>query len=87
MNDNSFSKKDLQNCYDLYFDAIRNYVFFKVKDAALAEDIVQETFIKLWKKKTTGLVLIHFLVHYVCMSNKKAKTLNSMQMRFYFLIR
>ena len=53
MNDNSFSKKDLQNCYDLYFDAIRNYVFFKVKDAALAEDIVQETFIKLWKKKTT----------------------------------
>lgn len=53
MTDNSFSKEDLQTCYDLYFDAIRNYVFFKVKDVALAEDIVQETFIKLWKKRTT----------------------------------
>ncbi|MEL7146042.1 MAG: RNA polymerase sigma-70 factor [Bacteroidota bacterium] len=53
MTDNSFSKKDLQVCYDLYFDAIRNYVFFKVRDTALAEDIVQETFIRLWKKRET----------------------------------
>lgn len=53
MTHNSFDKKDLQACYDLYFEAIRNYVFFKVKDAALAEDIVQETFIKLWNKRST----------------------------------
>ncbi|MGB3468881.1 MAG: RNA polymerase sigma-70 factor [Cyclobacteriaceae bacterium] len=53
MNSNSFNKNDLKDCYDQYFDAIRNYIFYKVKDVALAEDIVQETFIKLWKSRET----------------------------------
>lgn len=53
MSNNSFNKNDLKDCYDLYFDAIRNYVFYKVRDNALAEDIVQETFIKLWKNRET----------------------------------
>lgn len=51
MNNNSFNKSDLKDCYDLYFEAIRNYIFFKVRDSALSEDIVQETFIKLWKNR------------------------------------
>ncbi|MEL6559491.1 MAG: RNA polymerase sigma-70 factor [Bacteroidota bacterium] len=51
MSNNSFNKNDLKDCYDLYFEAIRNYIFFKVRDSALAEDIVQETFIKLWKNR------------------------------------
>jgi len=53
MDSNSFNKNDLRDCYDLYFEAIRNYVFYKVRDSALAEDIVQETFIKLWKNRDT----------------------------------
>jgi len=53
MSDNSFGKKELRECYERYFEAIRNYIYFKVKDEALAEDIVQETFIKLWQKRDT----------------------------------
>ena len=51
MSNSSFNKNDLKDCYDLYFEAIRNFIFFKVRDSTLAEDIVQETFIKLWKNR------------------------------------
>ncbi len=69
MSDNSFGKKELKKCYELYFESIRNYIYFKVKDSALAEDIVQETFIKLWQKRDTIRVETVKSLLYVIASN------------------
>lgn len=34
--------------YDAYYDSIRNYAYFKTGNPQLADDMVQESFLKLW---------------------------------------
>ncbi|MCB0759907.1 MAG: RNA polymerase sigma-70 factor [Flavobacteriales bacterium] len=43
---------DFQSIFSEMFDSIRNYIYFKVADADLAEDIAQDTFVKLWENRT-----------------------------------
>lgn len=43
--------EDFQNCFEHYFDAIRNYVYYRSGDQALASDIAQDVFLKLWQKQ------------------------------------
>jgi RNA polymerase sigma-70 factor (family 1) len=49
----SFSKQDLKSAYDSYFEGLRNFLYYKSGDMALAEDLVQEVFIKVWEKRNT----------------------------------
>lgn len=37
--------------FDTYFDAIRNYLYFRSGDSELATDIAQESFMKVWEKR------------------------------------
>jgi RNA polymerase sigma-70 factor (ECF subfamily) len=39
--------------FDLYYDSIRNFVYYKTGNMELAGDIVQETFMKLWDSRST----------------------------------
>jgi len=45
------TKDQFKYCFDLYFDSIRNYIYFRCTDEALATDIAQEAFMKIWEKK------------------------------------
>ncbi|MBN2165304.1 MAG: RNA polymerase sigma factor [Marinilabiliaceae bacterium] len=45
---NEYSFKKL---FDKYFDALRNYIYYRCGDSELATDITQETFMKIWEKK------------------------------------
>jgi len=38
-----------QQIYEKYIDDLLNFLFFKLRDLQIAEDIAQESFIKLWK--------------------------------------
>lgn len=49
----TFDKDDLKKVYDEYFGAVRNFLYYKTKDIQLAEDLVQEVFIKVWEKRET----------------------------------
>jgi len=40
-----------KNIFDQYFEAIRNYVYFMCSDSNLAEDIAQDSFVKLWNNR------------------------------------
>ncbi len=40
--------KWFRNLFDTYYESLRSFAYFKVGDAALAEDIVQEAYIKVW---------------------------------------
>tara|TARA_B110001454_G_scaffold193126_1_gene193818 strand:+ start:464 stop:946 length:483 start_codon:yes stop_codon:yes gene_type:complete len=44
--------EEFKNLYDLYFESIRNYIYYRSGNKDLANDISQETFIKVWKKRT-----------------------------------
>ena len=46
-----FSKEDLKQVYEEHFTSIRNFLYYKAGDMELAEDLVQEVFIKLWEKR------------------------------------
>lgn len=37
--------------FDLYFDGVRNYIYYRSGDGDLATDIAQETFLKIWEKQ------------------------------------
>ncbi|MCX7985794.1 MAG: RNA polymerase sigma-70 factor [Bacteroidales bacterium] len=38
--------------FDTYYDSIRNYAWYKTGSTALADDIVQEVFLKLWQMRS-----------------------------------
>ncbi len=44
--------EEFKNLYNHYFESIRNYVFYRSGNKDLASDISQETFIKVWKKRS-----------------------------------
>ena len=48
----SFTKEDLKQAYDSYFESLRGFLYYKTGDIELAEDIVQEVFIKVWEKRS-----------------------------------
>ena len=42
-------KKNYEVIFDNHFESMRNYMYYKCGDLQQAEDIVQDSFIKLWK--------------------------------------
>ncbi|WP_176723390.1 RNA polymerase sigma factor [Roseivirga misakiensis] len=45
------TKEEFKNCFDDWFEEIRNFINSRCCDAELATDIVQEAYTKLWEKK------------------------------------
>jgi RNA polymerase sigma-70 factor (family 1) len=45
------TQQQFKTCFDTYFDTIRNYMYFKSGDEALATDITQDVFMKVWEKQ------------------------------------
>ena len=48
---NVFDKNDLRALYDEHFDGLRGFLYYKCGNVELAEDLVQEVFIKVWEKR------------------------------------
>ncbi len=47
----SLNLKEFEHLFDQYFESIKSFVYFKTGNSTVAEDITQETFIKLWEKR------------------------------------
>ncbi|MDR1723922.1 MAG: sigma-70 family RNA polymerase sigma factor [Tannerella sp.] len=45
------SKTEFENLYIRYFDAIRNYVFYRCGDTDTASDTAQDVFLRVWEKR------------------------------------
>lgn len=45
------TKEDFRHIYNQYGKAIRNYIYYRSGDTAIADDITQETFVRIWEKK------------------------------------
>ncbi len=48
----SLTLTEFEQLFDQYFESIKNFVYFKTGNTSVSEDIVQETFIKLWERKS-----------------------------------
>lgn len=44
-------KREFINLFNEMFQPIKNYVYYKVGDIEVAEDIAQDTFAKMWEKR------------------------------------
>lgn len=45
------TQEEYRDFFEQFYDPIRNFIYFKSGDEALAEDIAQDTFIKLWENR------------------------------------
>ncbi len=48
----SLNLSEFELLFDQYFESIKNFVYFRIGNTVVSEDIVQETFIKLWERKS-----------------------------------
>lgn len=45
------NKAEFKQIFDLYFDTIRSFVYYRCGDKETASDITQDIFMKIWEKK------------------------------------
>ena len=84
------TKEEFKIIYDLYFDNIRSYIYYRSGNEELATDIAQEAFIKVWEKqfdyhpnRTKSLLYKIALDHYITHFRKgkvEAKYLNEVKL-------
>ncbi len=48
--DSTCDQNSFRKLYEQHADAIRNFIFYKSGNTAFAEDTVQESYLRLWKK-------------------------------------
>lgn len=46
-----FEKRDFIELFNQMYQPVKNYVYYKVGDMQIAEDVTQDTFIKIWEKR------------------------------------
>jgi RNA polymerase sigma-70 factor (ECF subfamily) len=44
---------EFKQVFDRHYDAVKNFLYYKLADVDLAEDLVQEVFMKAWEKRDT----------------------------------
>lgn len=47
----TLSRKEFEQVFDLYYEPIRNFLYYKCSDAELSEDVAQDAFVKLWETR------------------------------------
>jgi RNA polymerase sigma-70 factor (family 1) len=50
-NSKELSENDFRKVFELYFDDLRRFLYYKSRDLELAEDMAQDAFVKLWEKR------------------------------------
>src|SRR5687767_2170914 len=45
--------REYKEIFDAHYDSVRNFLYYKLGDIDLAEDLVQEVFLKTWEKRDT----------------------------------
>lgn len=65
--------KEFKETFDELYEPIRNFIYYKVGDVSLSEDIAQDVFVKLWEKRDD---IILEKVKYLCYTIANNLSLN-----------
>ena len=49
------TRAQFKHLFELHFDSVRNYIYYRSGDAEAATDIAQETFLRIWEKQPADL--------------------------------
>ena len=78
-------RSQYREVFDLHFDALRNFLYYKLGDRELAEDIAQEAFIKLWEKRDTVRMATVKTYLFTIGGNLAINHLKHMQVHYNFM--
>lgn len=45
------TKEQFQSLFDLYFEDIRRYIYYRCGDTSISTDLAQDTFMRIWEKQ------------------------------------
>jgi RNA polymerase sigma-70 factor (family 1) len=73
--------------FDQHYDPVKNFLYYKLGDINLAEDLVQEVFLKAWEKRDTIRMETVQNLLYTIANNLAINHFNSAKARFEFELR
>ena len=47
------NREEFKDVFDVHFDAIRTFVFYRCGDMEMASDVAQDVFMKIWEKRSS----------------------------------
>lgn len=81
----AFTLREFEEAFDRHYTEIRNFIYYKTSQAELAEDVAQDTFVKLWETRNrierTSLKSYLYTIANNLMINKMKRR----QLKFKFL--
>jgi RNA polymerase sigma-70 factor (ECF subfamily) len=86
--DDENSKLDEQmfrKLFDLHFDHLRNFMYYKTSDAQLSEDVAQDAFIKLWETRSKVRMATVKTYLFTIANNLAINKLKRNQLKYNFL--
>ncbi len=79
------TSREFEEAFDLYYEQVRNFLYYKSSQAELSEDVAQDAFVKLWETRDkidkSSLKAYLFTIANNLMINK----LKRQQLKFKFL--
>lgn len=73
-----------EQLFDAYCDELRHYIYYRSGDAEVAEDIVQDAFLKVWEIRTTVKVETARALLYTIASNLYANRYKRQKLKLKF---
>ena len=76
------TREDFKSVFDTYYRPLKNFLYYKLADIDLAEDIAQEVFVRAWDKRDTILLETVKSYLYKIANNLAINHFNSAKTRF-----
>jgi len=70
-----------EKLFDAYYDELQHFIFFKTGDTEIAEDIIQDTFLKLWEMRSSVRVETARALLYTIAANLFANRYKRMKLK------
>ena len=77
-------QEGFEQLFDAYCDELRHYVYYKSGDMEVAEDIVQDTFLKVWEMRSSVRTETARALLYTIATNQFANKYKRQKLRFKF---
>ncbi len=76
--------REFKDVFDRFYRPVKNFLYYKLGDVALAEDLVQEVFLKTWEKRDSIRLETVKSLLYTIASNLANNHYTSSRARFEF---